>query len=261
MIAAATYPQPAPPPAHFVTATASRPSPPASLVWPRPTARDLRLAWALDIFADWLPLYERDVRQLQKHLGWSPEDSLRMGVRSVPSAVVALVLCSELRQFVGDGDAWPAGFYVEPSSGALRFDCEKSYGLIIPVWRRWPVALQLYGHAQDSRPTWITSASREIGAAAVASIHAAPVAEDPDSVELVFLVEHTLRAMAVAARHGVSAAGLNGASASAVPAQLFEAFPRLRGLVTALPDVPPRLERELAEAGLSVRRWEGGELL
>lgn len=261
MISATAFPQSALPPAHFATATVSSPSPPASFVRPRPTTRDLRLAWALDTFADWLPLYKRDARQLRKHFGWSPEDALRMGVRSVPSAVVALVLCSELRQLVGDGDAWPAGFYVEPSSGALRFDCEKSYGLIVPVWRRWLVALQLYRHAQDPRPTWITSASRETGAAAMASIHAVPMAEEPDSVERVFLVDHTLRAMAVAAHHGVSAAGLNGASAPAVPAQLFEAFPKLCGIVMALPDVPPRLERELAEAGLSVRRWEGGELL
>ena len=257
MIAATTYPRPAPPPAYFATAAASRPSPPAPFVRPRPTARDLRLAWALDTFSDWLPLHECDARQLRKHFGWSPEDSLRVGVRSVPSAVVALVLCSELRQLVGDGDAWPAGFYVEPSSGALRFDCERSYGFIVPVWRRRPVGLQHYRHAKDGRPRWITSASRPRGTAAVASVHCHGTAED----ERVFMVAHTLEAMAVSVRQRVAAVGYNGAAVSAVPAQLFETFPKLRGVVLSMADPPPRLERELRDAGLSVPTWGGGALI
>jgi hypothetical protein len=244
--------------------TYATPRPPLTLVKPerRPMPRDLRAARVLSLFvADCLSLDQRDARQLQKAFGWQPEASLRLGVRSVPSEVAALVVCSELRRMVGESDEWPAGFFVDPASNLLRFDCEKTYGLILPVWRKWPVGLMYYRHTKDERPRWITSASRETGTAAVASIHAQAMKQEPSEVERVLMLSHTLEAMAVAIRHKVSTVGFNGASVPATPAQLFESFPRLKGVVMAMKDAPPRLERELRDAGLNVTSWMGGELL
>jgi hypothetical protein len=224
--------------------------------------RDLRAARVLDVFIEQcLSLDERDARQLLKRFGWQPQASLRLGVRSVPSDVAALVVCSELRRIVGDSDEWPSGFYVDPASNLLRFDLPKTYGLILPVWRRWPVGLMYYRHVGDARPRWITSASRETGTAAVASIHAQAMKQEPGEVERVLMLSHTLEAMAVAIRHKVSTVGFNGASVSATPVQLFESFPKLKGVVMAMSDAPPRLERELRDAGLNVTSWMGGELL
>lgn len=229
-----------------------------SLVLPKADRPALRAAHILSTFTDWLSLTEADARQLQRHFGLSPDVAQRLGIKSVPSCVVGLVLCGELKQLVGDGE-WPAGFYVEGES--LRFDCETRYGLILQVWRRWPVGLQFYRHVRDERPRWISSADHPTGTSAVASIHCQAMKREPAGVERAFLVDHTMRALAVAVRHGVSTVGLNGAAASSVPAQLFESFPGLRGVVAALSEPHPRLERELTDAGLSVCRWEGGELL
>jgi hypothetical protein len=224
--------------------------------------RDLRTARVLDVFHEQcLTLDQRDSRQLQKAFGWQPEASLRFGVRSVPSDLAALIICSELRRMVGDSDEWPAGFYVDPASNLLRFDCAKSYGLILPVWRKWPVGLMYYRHTKDERPRWITSASRETGTSAVASIHAQAMRQGPGEVERVMMVEDTLKSMAVAIKHKVSVVAHNGASVSGTPAQLFESFPNLKGVVLAMKDAPPRLERELRDAGLNVTSWMGGELL
>jgi hypothetical protein len=224
----------------------------------RPMPRELRMAGALSTFADWLSLDVRDARQVEKHLGWSPEMSLRLGLRSTPGPVTSLVLCSELRQVFG-GDEWPAGFYVT-ESGALNFNAPR-YGLIVPVWRKWPAALQLYRHVGDTRPRWVSSADHETGASAVASIHAHAMKQAPEEVTRAFVVSHTLEAMAVAIKHEVSTVGLNNVSAWCAPAQLFESFPSLRGVVLAMSDVPPRLERELQDAGLAVSIWKGGALL
>jgi hypothetical protein len=227
---------------------------------PAYSARDLRTARVLDVFLEQcLSLDVRDARQLQKLFGWLPDFSLRYGARSVPSHVASLVVCSELRKIVGDSDEWPAGFYTE--GGLLKFDCETRYGLIIPVWRKWPVALHYYRHAKDERPRWITSVSRETGQAAVASVHCHPMLQEPAEVTKAFLVDHTLRAMAVAVKHKVSTVAYNGAAVGNLPAQMFEAFPKLRGVVVAMTDPPPRLEKELKAAGLGVGHWRGGELL
>ena len=224
--------------------------------------RELRAAGILSTFHEWLPLYVRDARELLKHFGWNPaEVSLGMGVRSVPSDVRRLVLCSELRLLVGDSDEWPAGFYVDPDSGALRFDWERRYGLLVLVWRHWPVALQYYRHARDEHPTWVSSASHPSGSAATASVHCQAAGVFHEEVKSVYLVDHTLRAMALAMRHCVPAAGYNGAAVSSVPAQLFEAFPKLSGVVLAMSAPPARLESELRAAGLGVSAWKGGELL
>jgi hypothetical protein len=233
-----------------------------ALVMPNVDRRALRTAWVLDVFIEQcLSLDRRDARQVEKAFGWQPEASLRLGVRSAPSEVHSLVTCAELRRIVVDSDEWPAGFYVDPASNLLRFDLQKSYGLILPVWRKWPMGLQWYRHAKDERPRWISSASRETGTAAVASVHCQAMKREPAAVESVFMVTHTLEAMAVAIRQGVSAVGYNGAAAASVPAQMLEAFPALRGVVMAMKDPPPRLERELRDAGLSVTSWEGGALL
>lgn len=226
----------------------------------RSMSRELRVARVLDVFTEeCLSLDARDARQLEKVYGWSAQASLRLGVRSVPSHVAGLVVCSELRRIVGDSDEWPAGFYLE--GGLLRFDCPREYGLVVPVWRRWPVGLQYYRHAQDERPRWITSASRETGTAAVASIHCQASMSEPREVTRAFVVEDTLRSMAVALKYGVACVGLNGAAVSKVPAQMFEAFAKLGAVVLAVKDAPPRLERELRDAGLNVTFWNGGALL
>jgi hypothetical protein len=233
------------------------------LIKPEPPAyskRDLRTARVLDVFLEQcLSLDQRDARQLQKQFGWLPAFSLRYDVRSVPSRVAMLVVCSELRKIVGESDEWPAGFYAE--DGLLKFDCETRYGLAVAVWRRWPVGLMYYRHAGDERPRWITSASRETGAAAVASVHCHPMLQEPAQVTKALLVDHTLKAMAVAVKHKVSCVAFNGASVGNVPAQMLEGFPGLRGVVMAMTDAPPRLERELRDAGLHVSVWGGGELL
>jgi hypothetical protein len=83
----------------------------------------------------------------------------------------------------------------------------------------------------------------------------------PEQVERAFMVGHTLESMAVAIKQGVSTIGYNGAAVASVPSQVFESFPRLRGVCLAMSDPPPRLERELRDAGLNVTFWEGGELL
>jgi hypothetical protein len=226
-----------------------------SLVKPAVDRRALRAARILSTFAgDYLSLDVRDARQLQKLYGWQPEASLMLGVRSVPGTIEKLVLLSELKKIVGDGEELPAGFYTE--GDALRFECETRYGLILQVWRRWPVGLMYYRHAGDVRPRWISSANHPTGTAAVASVHCVGVAEDTRA----FMVGHTLEAMAVSVRQRVAAVGFNGAAVSNVPAQLFEAFPNLRGVVLAMSDPPPRLERELIDAGLGVTTWGGGEL-
>lgn len=232
-----------------------------SLVKPssRPMPRALRMAGMLSTFHDWLSLAERDARQIEKHLGWPPEMSLRLGVRSTPGNVTSLVLCSELRGVYGDSDEWPAGFYVTPS-GALNFNAPR-YGLILPVWRRWPVALQAYRHAADPRPRWASSADHETGASAVSSVHCHAMLQAPEEVARVFVVGHTLEAMATAVKQGVSCVGLNGTPAWAVAAQMFEAFPNLTGVVLAAADPGGRLEGELQAAGLAVTLWEGGALL
>lgn len=67
--------------------------------------------------------------------------------------------------------------------------------------------------------------------------------------------------MAVAVKQGVSTIGFNGAAVASVPAQLFEAFPSLKGVCLAMSDPSPRLEKELRDAGLGVTFWKGGELL
>lgn len=219
--------------------------------------RDLRTAYVLDAFVnECLTLDERDGRQLEKHFGWSPEASVMLGLRSVPGPVSALVLASELRRIVGDSDEWPAGFYTDPETGALKLDAPR-YGLLVAVWRKWPVGLQHYRSAADPRPRWLSSAAHETGTAASASVHCVGTAED----ERVVMVSHTLEAQAVAIRHKVAAVGFNGAAAGNVPAQLFEAFPRLRGVVMAMADPPRRLEGELRAAGLGVSNWGGGSLI
>ena len=248
--ALALQPTAAPPPL--------RPAPHLSLVRPRPPARDLRAAYVFSTFFDWLGLSESHARAFGKRFGWSPETSLCLGIRSAPSHVEKLVLLSELKQLVGDSDAWPPGFYTE--GDALRLDCETRFGLILQVWRRVPVALQFYSHL-DALPRWITSSAHPTGSAVTASIHAHAMMQDAAEVKRVFVVDHTLHALAVAVRHRVSTVGLNGVAVGSVPAQLFESFPSLRGVVLALAEPHPRLERELTDAGLSVREWEGGELL
>jgi hypothetical protein len=231
-----------------------------SLVKPAVDRRALRAAWIINTFAsDYLSLDARDARQLEKLYGWQPEASLMLGVRSVPGHVVKLVLLSELKQLVGDCDEWPAGFWME--GDALRFECETRYGLILQVWRRWPVGLMYYRHPGDKHPRWVSSATRETGTAAVASVHCQAMKEDHAEVSRVFMVSHTLEAMAVAIKQGVSCVAYNGTAVASVPAQLFEGFPKLRGVVLAMPDAPPRLERELRDAGLSVTTWGGGELI
>lgn len=230
-----------------------------SLVRPAVDRRALRVAGIINTFVDdYLSLDARDARQLQKLYGWQPEASLMLGVRSVPGHVQRLVLLSELKQIVGGGE-WPAGFYTEGDS--LRFECETRYGLLLQVWRKWPVGLVYYRHPADTRPRWISSANHPTGTAATASVHCHAMREDSADVSRVFMVSHTLEAMAVAIKQDVSTVAFNGAAVSNVPAQMFEAFPKLRGVVLAMPDAPPRLERELRDAGLSVNQWGGGSLI
>lgn len=173
---------------------AAPPRPPSlSLVRPQVDRRALGTARVYDTFIeDCLSLDERDARQLQKVFGWHPQFSLRYGVRSALSGVYSLIVCAELRRIVGNADEWPAGFWLDPSSNLLKFDLEKSYGLIVPVWRKWPVGLQFNRHVKDPRPTWITSASRETGTAAIASVHCHAMKTEPAEVERAFIVGHTL---------------------------------------------------------------------
>jgi hypothetical protein len=242
------------------------PGPPRLTLVPKSGTSRLELlqARALDFFMrECLALNESDARQLEKAFGWDAQLSFGLGVRSVPSDVFRLIGCAAVRAELCDLDVWPPGFYTDDSD-TLRFDLDKKYGLVVPVVGRWIRGLQYYRHAKDDSPVWISSASRPTGSHMVASIHvadSASIRQGPEEAERVFLVNHTLEAMAVCVHHRVSCAALNGVSLRSLPAQLLDALPNLRAVVVALKEPYPTLERELKDASLSVTFWEGSELL
>jgi len=250
----AIFPQPIPHPPPFL-----------SLVPKTSTGRlDLLQARALDYFVrDCLALNVSDARQLKKAFGWDEQLSLGLCIRSAPTEVYRLIGCAAVRAEMCDLDAWPAGFYVDDAN-ILRFHLEKRYGLVVPVVRRWVRGLQYYRHAKDEQPRWITSASRPTGSPALASIHVADAtsgARKPDEETKAFLVDHTLKAMAVTALHNLTAVAFNGVSLRTLTAQLFDSLPCLRGVVVAMKEPPAMLEKALCDDGLSVTFWKGGELL
>jgi hypothetical protein len=228
----------------------------------------------LDQLLAWLTLDKWHAKELRKVLGLSAHAALGLGVRSCPSQVSKLIVCSELRAKFGDAPERVAGFYVEDvepagddplddfgetARDALRLNTP-AHGLVVRVCRGVTRGLQLYRHAKDERPRWLTSAELPGDVRAKASIHVQG-SRVGNATGKAFLVSHTLEAMAVALAHGQCAVALNGVSLRALPAQLFEVLPNLRGVMVAMKDAPPRLAEELKSAGLAVTFWEGGDLL